>query len=197
MDTLILNPGDRFLLPQGTHYIDSIFINTGGHLKFVGLQEDRQTEDQVVFDLVINKIAGPIVLDTAFSSIYKALVAESAQVLIHGLVLNPQVIDIPDPLNLVPPHLNDDFTLDQGTWEHDLFFYYQWNRNGVPIPGAINSTYTPRSPDDILKYLSVTVIAENQKSRVAVTTNEVQYQEYILLYHGITVDPHSETWILT
>ena len=70
------------------------------------------------------------------------------------------------PSNTLPPTISGSpvdgqtLTCDPGTWTGSPTFTFEWLRDGVPIPGAMGSTYT-LTPDDVGKQITCRVTGTN------------------------------------
>lgn len=94
------------------------------------------------------------------------------------------------PVNTAPPTISGSpevgstLTVDPGEWDTaDLSFAYQWQRDGVDIPGATESTYQPTT-DDSGKTLTVVVTASREGMASASATSAgvvVKYQAKVNL----------------
>ncbi|MFL6002955.1 MAG: CHAP domain-containing protein [Nocardioides sp.] len=77
-----------------------------------------------------------------------------------------------DPSVTGTPKVGVPLTADPGGWSPDPTLSWQWTADGVPIPGATSSTFTP-SPAELGKHLTVEVTARRPGYLTAVTESPV------------------------
>lgn len=86
---------------------------------------------------------------------------------------------IPSPVNLTPPVISGDptvgsiLTATNGTWANSpTSFTYQWQSNGVNIPGATSSTYITQI-SDIGHTVTIIVTAINSNGSASASSNGI------------------------
>ena len=90
------------------------------------------------------------------------------------------------PINTVTPVISGDIGLGgelittNGTWVGDpvIAYSYQWNRNGIAILGATNSTYTITISDSN-KNITCTVTATNDTGSANATSNTISIPVFL------------------